>query len=357
MDIFLDNVKEYLMFEFWGNSGLDYLIALSVFFVIGFIIKIFKKIVLVRIEQWAKKTKTDLDDALFRAIENMPDLFYTVIALYVALRFIEVPDMINKIADVLLIILVIFWGTKAASDLIEFILYQIAKKKDGKATKEKTSAYFAFSLIVKIVLWSVGLLLILSNLGVDISALVASLGIGGIAIALAVQNILSDMFSSFSIYIDKPFEIGDYIVVGNQSGTVKQIGLKTTRVEALQGEEIVFSNRELTTTRIQNFKKMKKRRISFGFGVTYNTPTKQLKKIPKIIKDIFLKVKSTHLDRVHFKEFGDFSLNYEIVYFINSREYKDYMDAQEKVNLAIMDAFKKDGIAMAFPTQTLYINK
>lgn len=355
MGTFLVSTKEYLMFEVWGNTGLDFLIALGVFLVACVAIKIFKKIILTRIEKWAKKTKTDLDDELLEMIESIPEIFYGYISFYIALQYLSVHSMINKLADAFLIILVFFWATKAVSNLIEYLLYKFSKKEDKK--REKTTTYFALSLVIKILLWGTGLLLILANLGVDITALVASMGIGGIAIALAAQNILSDLFSSFSIYFDKPFEIGDYVVVGDQSGTVKKIGLKTTRVEALQGEEIIFANRELTSSQIRNFKKMKKRRISFGFGVTYNTPTKKLRAIPKLIKAIFKKAKKIDLDRVHFKNFGDFSLNYEVVYYINSREYADYMDAQQKINLAIMDAFEKEGIEMAFPTQTLYVNK
>lgn len=274
---------------------------------------------------------------------------------YVALQFLAVHETVTKIVNATLIILVFYWATMAVSNLIEYLLYKFSKK-DGKK-REKNTTYFAFSLIAKILLWSTGLLLILSNLGVNISAFVASLGIGGIAIALAAQNILGDIFSSFSIYLDKPFEIGDYIVVGDQSGTVKKIGLKTTRVEALQGEEIVISNQELTSTRVRNFKKMKKRRIVFEFGITYDTPVKKLKKIPKLAKEIFKKTKLVDLDRIHFKEFGAFSLNYEVVYFIKSSAYVDYMDAQQKLNLAIMEAFEKEGIEMAFPTQTIHIAK
>ncbi len=345
----------YLQKELLGNSVQSYLIALGIFVGLLIVFKVFKTIILIRIEKWAKKTKTDLDDELVKMIEGIPSLFYIVVSLYIAIWFVAVHPTVDKVTTAFLVILIIFWATGAASNLVEYLLYKFSKKEDKK--REKTSTYFAISLIVKIVLWSTGLLLILANLGIDITALVASMGIGGIAIALAAQNILSDLFSSFSIYFDKPFEIGDYIVVGDQSGTVKRIGLKTTRVEALQGEEIVFSNRELTSAQVRNFKKMKKRRIVFGFGVTYDTPTKSLKKIPKMFKDIFKKTKLVDLDRVHFKDFGDFSLNYEVVYFIKSGAYADYMDAQQTINLAIMDAFAKEGIEMAFPTQTIYVNK
>ena len=156
------------------------------------------------------------------------------------------------------------------------------------------------------------------------------------------------------------FEIGDFIIVGDYAGTVTKIGMKSTRVKLLQGEELVLANSELTKTNIRNFKKMKRRRISFSFGVTYDTPTKKLKKIPEIIKNVLDPEKLEQLyklDRVHFTEFGDFSLNFDVVYFLKSQEYVKYRDTQQEINFAIKEAFEKEGIEMAFPTQTIHLNK
>ena len=190
------------------------------------------------------------------------------------------------------------------------------------------------------------------------------LAIGGAATAIvigfALQHVLSDFFSAFSIYFDRPFEIGDYIIVGEYSGTVTKIGMKSTRVQLLQGEELVLANSELTKTSVRNFKKMKKRRISFTFGVTYDTTSKQLKKIPEIIKNIINPEKIEYidrLDRVHFTEFGDFSLNFEVVYYVKTKDYVKYRDTQQEINFKIKEAFEKEGIEMAFPTQTIYLNK
>ena len=186
------------------------------------------------------------------------------------------------------------------------------------------------------------------------------MGIGGIAIAFALQNILADAFSALSIYFDKPFEIGDFVVVGEFSGTVKKIGIKSTRIQLLQGEELVMSNAILTSSSVRNFKKMRKRRIVFGFGVTYDTPSKKLKKIPDIIRDIIDPEKLQYLDkldRVHFSEFGDFSLIFDVVFYMKTQDYMKYKDTQQAINYAIRDAFEKEGIEMAFPTQTIYLQK
>ena len=211
--------------------------------------------------------------------------------------------------------------------------------------------------IIKGVIWGFGILLVLSNLGINISSLLAGLGIGGIAVALALQNILGDLFSAFAIYLDKPFEVGDFIVVGESKGTVEKIGIKTSRLRALQGEELIISNKELTNARIQNFKKMKERRITFRLGVTYETPLEKLKKIPEIIKQIITSFEDTRFERAHFVQFGDFALIFEVVYYMTTPAYIDYLNTQEKINFKIKEIFEKENIEMAYPTQTIFLKK
>lgn len=351
--------KEYflnlLQINYFGNTVQSYLVALAI--LLGFLLflKVLKGKIFAKLEKWASKTKTDLDDELVRAIETIPSILYFFVALYVASQILVLHEAIEKTIEVILVILVIYWATRLSAELIEYALAKVAKKQNGK--REKNTTYFALNLIAKIVLWATGLLLILSNLGVNISALVASLGIGGIAVALAIQNILGDIFSSFSLYLDKPFEVGDFIIVGEHMGTVKKIGLKTTRIEALQGEEIVISNNELTSTRVRNYKKMKKRRVVFTIGVTYGTSHKLLTEIPKILKEVIRGIKKTTFDRSNFASFGDHSLNFETVYYLESSDYNEYMNTQEKINLAVVKAFEKEHIEIAFPTQTVYLHK
>jgi small-conductance mechanosensitive channel len=230
-----------------------------------------------------------------------------------------------------------------------------------KRLKKEMSEHILFVLkkIINGIIFLFAFLIILYVLKIDLSGIVIGLGVGGIAIAFALQNVLSDAFSAFSIYFDKPFEIGDYIVVGEYSGTVKKIGIKSTRVQLLQGEELVLSNSVLTSTSVRNFKKMEKRRITFSFGVTYDTPTNKLRKIPGIIKDIVNSKKLQYidrLDRVHFTEFGDFSLNFQVIYYLKTKDYVKYRDTQQEINFAIKEIFEKEGIEMAFPTQTIFIN-
>ena len=187
--------------------------------------------------------------------------------------------------------------------------------------------------------------------------LIAGLGIGGLAVGLALQGILGDLFSAFTIYFDKPFEEGDFIIIGNDMGTIKHIGIKSTRIQALGGQELVISNSELTSTRVNNYKKMDTRRVVFGFGLEYKTSVAKLEKIKKIVEGVVKKEKHSTLDRVHFKGFGDSSLDFEVVYYVDSNDYNIYMDVQEKINLGIKGLIEKEGVSFAFPSRTVYTKK
>ena len=198
--------------------------------------------------------------------------------------------------------------------------------------------------------------LLLDNLGFDISAVVASLGIGGVAIALASQGILQDLFSYFSILLDRPFELGDFIIVGDYLGTVEYVGIKTTRLRSISGEEIVIANTDLTGSRIRNFKRMRQRRIVFKFGVVYETSADLLAKIPVIIKEIINHTEHATFDRAHFSGYGEYSLDFEVVYFINTSDYNVYMNAQQQINLAVKAKFARHNIEFAYPTQINYFN-
>lgn len=210
---------------------------------------------------------------------------------------------------------------------------------------------------VRVFLWAIGIVFVLDNLGFDISAVVTGLGIGGVAIALASQGILQDLFSYFSILLDRPFEIGDFIVVGDMSGTVQQVGIKTTRLQSLDGEQLILANTDLTASRIQNFQRMTQRRIAFNLGVTYETTKTQLELIPDILRHIIEGIPQVTFDRAHFASFGDSSLNYEVVYLVETNDYMVYRDVQQQMNLTIKEQFDKAGIEFAYPTQVLYLNR
>ena len=227
--------------------------------------------------------------------------------------------------------------------------------RSGAAAGMGATGYAAVHFIARLLLWSLVALLALDNLGIDITALVASLGVGGIAVALAVQNILGDIFCSLSIVFDRPFEVGDFIIVDDLMGTVEQIGIKTTRVRSLGGEQLVFSNSDLVGSRIRNYKRMWERRVVFTFGVTYQTAPETLERLCGVVREIVEGIDDARLDRVHFARFGDSSLIFEVVYYVRKPDYNVYMDVQQTINLALMRRCRELGVEFAYPTQTIYL--
>jgi len=335
-----------------GNALGDYALAIGYFIVFLVVFKIFQSVILYQLNRLADKTKTDLDDKLIDLVESVRPAFYSFLALYLAIGFIKINDLVHKIIMVVFITWIVYQTIISLHSLIDYAIRKYSEKNASTS-----DAINLLGRVAKISLWFIGTLLVLSNLGVDISSLIAGLGIGGIAIALALQNILSDLFSSFAIHFDKPFVVGDFIMVENKMGTVEKIGIKTTRLRALQGEEIVISNRELTNAQIQNFKKLKERRISFSFGVKYNTSQEKLGKISEIIKKNIDNIDKARFDRAHFKKFSDSSLDFEVVYYVEEADYTKYMDIQQDINMGIKGEFEKEKIEFAYPTQTIYIEK
>ncbi|MBU2545476.1 mechanosensitive ion channel family protein [Patescibacteria group bacterium] len=347
---------EILNYNFLENSVLDYLIAVGVFFLALAVLKIFKFTVLMKLKKIAKQTSVEFDDILIESIDAIGWPLYSFLSIYIAIQFIQFPNIIGKIISVVILVILTYYIVKAIQQLIDFGFGKVIEKKQKEENFDPAIINLSKRLL-KGVLWIFAVIIILQNLGYNVSTLIAGLGIGGLAIAIALQNILADIFSAFCIYFDKPFQIGDFIKIGEDMGKVKQVGIKSTRIETLQGEELIISNRELTGTRVHNFKKMEKRRIVFNFGITYETPTEKVKKVPELVKDIFNMVDGADLDRVHFKTFGDSDLNFEIVYFLSSSEYNDYMDIQQEINLSIKDAFEKEGIHFAYPTKRVFVEK
>jgi small-conductance mechanosensitive channel len=355
MDYFLFVRNINFDYSFLGNTIGEYSIAFIAFVALTVVFRFFQWRVLKRIEVLAKRTKTDIDDTLIQVVRSLKPAFYYVIAFYFAIQYLSFQHTFNSIIDGVVIVVIAYQIVMAFSILIDYTL----RKRAEREGKDEQKAYKFLGSFIKWGLWIIAILAVISNFGINITSLIAGLGIGGIAIALAMQNILSDLFSSFAIYFDKPFEVGDFISVGENSGTVEKIGIKTTRLRALQGEEIVISNQELTKSRIQNLKKMKERRATLTFGIAYETPLDKVKAIPEIVKKIFqeLGTASVKFDRAHFKSLGASSLDFEVVYYVPTSEYLDYMNIQQQLNLKLMDEFKKEKIEFAYPTQTIYIAK
>jgi len=353
MTNFLDFLKNY---QLWNNSGYDYLVAVLIFLGLILALKIFQVIILSRLYKLAKKTATKFDDTLIEVFKAIKPPFYFFIAIYLGLKTLVVSDLVMTIIKVIVLVAVVYEIIRAIEKILDYFINRYFEKT-GNNKVHSQSMIKTLQLIAKMILWILGVTLILANLGIDVTSLVASLGIGGLAVALALQSVLSDLFSSFSIYIDKPFQVGDFIKIGADMGEVEKIGLKSTRIRTLLGEELVVANKELTTARVQNFKRMKKRRESFSLGVVYNTDTKKINTIPKMVEEIIKKVEGAEFDRCHFAKFADSSLNFDIVYYIDSPDYVAYMDIKQEINLAIFNKFATEKIEFAYPTQTIVLEK
>jgi small-conductance mechanosensitive channel len=347
---------EILYTDYWGNPVWKWLITIAIAIVAVFLIYLFRSWAVRRIKPRAKQTTTLFDDAAILIIEKSRLFFIIILSLYIGLLFVALPPHISKLTrSIIFIALGLqagFWGNA----LIRFWI--ASRTKPGEEMDTATgSAFGIIAFFARLVLWSGIVLWLLDNLGVNITALVAGMGIGGIAIALAVQSILGDILSSVSIVLDKPFEVGDFITIGNYLGTVERIGIKTTRVRSLEGDQLVFSNTDLIKGPIRNYKRMNERRVLFTFTVTYQTPVDKLEAIPQMIREIIATVPQTRCDRVHFKSYGDSALIFEVVYFVTTQDYNTYMDIHQAINLAIYRKFEQEHIEFAYPTQTIYVNQ
>jgi small-conductance mechanosensitive channel len=347
--------------EIFGLTFLDntlhaWFLALLTAIAITIVLLLIKHIFLARVLPFTRKTKNKYDN-LFAAVLTRTKLFLlTILAVYAGsliLAFSEtVRAWLNRAALITILIQAAIWGDA----LITFSIQQYEEEhlEDGAA---RVTTLRAASFVVKLVLFSIIFLLALDNMGVKITALIASLGVGSIAVALAVQNILADLFASLSIALDQPFVIGDFIIVDEYLGTVENIRLKTTRVRSLSGEQLIFSNNDLLNSRIRNYKRMGERRVVFSFGVTYQTPYAKLKMIPQMVQELIESHTDTRFDRAHFKEFGNSALLFEVVYYVLTPDYNEYMDIQQGINLALVKEFEQESIEFAYPTQTLFLKQ
>lgn len=350
-------MKEMLNTIWYNNTIEAWLIAVGVG-VLAFIAqKLLLRIVRGRMKTLAARTATDIDDLVIDILGQTKFFVFLTVSLYIGSRYLELKPLVDKIIESATIIAVYLQVALWSSRIITYALGKYVSAK-GETSDESAKTYTGvINFISRLVVWTIILLFILDNLGINVTALVTGLGIGGIAVALALQNILSDLFASLSIIVDKPFSVGDTIIVDTFVGTVEHVGLKSTRMRSLSGEQLIFSNNDLLKSRIRNMKRMEERRILFTIGVVYRTPYEKVRAIPDMIRAIIEAEEMTRFDRAHFKEFGASALLFEIVYFVLSPEFTDYMDVQQRINLAIHRTFEEEDIEFAYPTQTLFIEK
>ena len=347
----MDLLDNFLLF---ANPLRDWLTALGIALAINLLVGALKWAITRRLARLLPRTSEDLDRSVIVVARRTRQWLVFFVTLFIGSRYLELPARVDTVlqgaATVAAFLQVGLWASAALGTVI---MRQRVRAQDSEGAS--ATSLSALNFIGKLVLWTLLLLLALDNLGVDVTALVAGLGVGGIAVALAVQNILGDLFASLSIVIDKPFVIGDFIVVGEFMGTVEHVGLKTTRVRSLGGEQLVFANSDLLAARVRNYKRMNERRILFRFGVLYQTPADTLEAIPARVRSLIDSLPEVRFDRAHFAGFGDSSYDFEVVYWMLNPDYARYMDTQQQINLGLVRAFAEMGVEFAYPTRTLYL--
>lgn len=337
---------------FFGNTVGEYVLALAVFLLTLAIAGLGQYFLLSWLASVSKRTVTDYDDTFVKMVHSFKPPFYLFLAFWLAVQSLSITGVAGSVVTAILVLWLVYQAVVVVGILVEEVVFRHFAKDKDETTK---SALHLISNIARGVMWLLGIMLVLSNFGVDVTSLMAGAGIAGIAIAFALQGILGDLFSSFSIYFDKPFRVGDFIIVGDTIGTVKHIGVKSTRVASLSGEEITVSNQELTGARIHNYARMHERRVVFSFGILYETPQDKVAAVPEMVQKIIEGQADVRFDRAHFKSFGDSSLDFEVVYYVLTSDYTVYMDRQQAINLALMQRFEKEGVGFAYPTRTIYM--
>jgi len=339
----------------YGNPVWRWLVALGTFLLVLLVLKLIRDRGAGRLARLARRTATEVDDFLAEVLERRTGLITLLaVSVWAASLLLDLPvtvaERIRQGTALVLILQVAWWANHG----IGFVLTRLFQGRTGE-DPEVAAAYAAAQLLSRVGLWALTALVVLQQLGMNITALLAGLGVAGIAVGLALQNVLGDLFASLSIVLDKPFVVGDFIAVDNFSGTVEHIGIKTTRVRGVSGEEIVFSNADLLKSRVRNMKRMTERRVQFQLGVSYDTPYEKLIRIPAMVREIIEGHEHVRFERGHFKQFGDFALIFEFVYFVTDPDYLLYMDIQQSINLGIYRRFSEEGIQFAYPTRTIYL--
>ncbi|HEX5437607.1 MAG TPA: mechanosensitive ion channel family protein [Gemmatimonadaceae bacterium] len=334
-----------------GNTVREWAIALAIFIVLLAVLFAARRLLASRIGKMADRTATDVDNVVAMLARRVHPIVLVLVALAAASLRLSRTDVGKGYVRVVfvagLIVQAAIWG----SDLILFYVRRSRQRQGTTAGADTTIVAMAF--LARLSLWTILALLMLQNFGVKVTALIASLGVGGIAVALAAQSVLGDLFAAMAIYLDKPFLIGDFITFDDFAGSVEYVGLRSTRIDSLSGEQIIIANSDLMKSRIHNYKRMAERRVVFQIGVVYDLAADVVAGIPAIIRGAIEAQETVRFDRAHFKGYGDSSLDFEAVYYVLSSDYTLYMNIQQAINLAIYRRFAADGIGFAFPTRTV----
>lgn len=348
----MDELERILALEYGGNPLWRWAVALLLAVLGAGLAFLVRERALKRLRAVTAHTRTVWDDAIVDAIEETKGSFIVLLALLGGAKTLALPDEVEVgLGLAMTVIVLLLIGTWMQGS----VRGAITRWNERQAGGHQATLAAAIGFVTRLVVWSIVVLLILSNLGVEVSALVAGLGIGGVAAALAVQNVLSDVFSALSIYLDRPFDIGDFIVVGSDMGTVMRVGWRSTRVRSIGGEELIFPNSDLADSRIHNFRRMFERRVVMTVGLVYDTAERALAEVPALLREAVEEIEGVRFDRAHFKAMSASALDFELVYFVSSKEYPEHMDAQQAILFGILRRLRARGLEVAFPTRTVHV--
>jgi small-conductance mechanosensitive channel len=341
---------------YFSNSARAWLTAAAIFVAAWLVLLLVKSLLVNRLGKLAARTDNDFDDAVVDVIGNTRTFFLVAVALIAALRGLVVPRSIGGPIHALLELLILFQLGLWATGLIAFMVERSLTKRRETADRIGVAAVRAIGVTVKVVSWIIIVLIAIQNVfDKNVTALMTGLGVGGIALALAVQNILGDLLAAVAIVFDRPFDVGDFIIVDDVMGSVEQIGLKTTRLRSLGGEQIVLGNGELLKSRLRNYRRMSERRVVFTMNATYDTAPEVMERIPVMVKAAIEAQSPVRFDRAHFAAFAESSLRIEAVYYVLDPGYNIYMDIQQRINLTLLRQFNDAGIRFALPARTVHL--
>lgn len=348
------NLTEWLHYSILGNTLLTWGTSLLVFVAAWLVLGIARRVIGSRLHIFADHSKLLVVQVGEHVVGETKSWFLAVMALFAGAQVLTLKAPTEALVErVAVVVLLLQMGLWAAAGLTNFLTRR--RERQLSVDPSEVAAMDVLGFGLRVTVWTAVLLLTLDNLGVNITTLIAGLGVSGVAVALAAQHILGDLFASLSIVLDKPFAVGDFLVIDSFLGSVEKVGLKTTRMRSLSGEQLIFSNNDLLNSRIRNYGRMFERRVLFSIGVTYQTPAEKLKKIPTILREAIESQDQVRFDRAHFARYGDFALIFEVVYYVLAPDYNTYMDIHQAINLIIYEHFAAEGIEFAYPTQTVFL--
>lgn len=338
----------------YANTLRQWLIALAVFGGVYVGLSLLRRVLVRRLGALAARSSTRVDDVGVDLVRRTRAYFVLAVSLFAASRLLVLTDQARGVLQLVMVVVVLLQGGRWGTGLIGFGVEQYLRRA-GESDSGTRATVQAVGYAARFALWSILLVTALGAFGIDVTALITGLGIGGIAIALAVQNILGDLFAALAIVLDKPFVVGDFIIVDNVMGNVEHVGLKTTRIRSLGGEQVIVSNNDLLKSRIRNYKRMEQRRVVFNVDITYDTAPDVVDRLPGMIRDVVERQSHTRFERSHFLTFAESALRVETVYWVLDSDYNRYADIQHAINVELLRRFATEDIDFAFPSRTLFV--